>query len=114
MASVVIKSTDRSRIREAVEAYALRLRQEHPEIRRIFWFGSWVRGDATPGSDVDLCLILSASDKPPRDRLPDYLPLGFPVGLDLHLYTEVELEVLRTASPKWFAALTTGLEVPAN
>ncbi|KPK01876.1 MAG: DNA polymerase III subunit beta [Anaerolineae bacterium SG8_19] len=84
--SVIIKSIDRELIKQAVESFVARLREDHPEVERVIWFGSWVTGLPAPGSDVDLCLILSSSDKPPRDRISDYLPVGFPVGVDLFVY----------------------------
>ena len=111
MPSVVVKSVDREAVRKEVRAYARALRAAHPEVERIVWFGSWVRGTPTPGSDVDLCLVLSQSDKPFRDRIPDYLPFGFPVDLDLFPYTRAELERLRTSSPAWYRTLMSGEEL---
>ena len=111
MSSVVIKSSDPSRIREAVCSYAARVRVEHPEVERIIWFGSWVNGIPTPGSDVDICLILSISDKSMRDRVPDFLPVGFPVGIDVFPYTKAEFERLRLQSPSWYRAITAGREL---
>ena len=108
---VVIKSIDRDRINSAVEAYVARLRQTHPEIERTIWFGSWVNGLPAPGNDVDLCLIISASDKPGRERLPDYLPVGFPGGIDLFFYTREEFERLRVESPGWHQAISSGVEI---
>ncbi|MEN4099164.1 MAG: nucleotidyltransferase domain-containing protein, partial [Anaerolineaceae bacterium] len=80
-------------------------------ILKIIWFGSWVVGLPTPGSDVDLCLIVSKSDRPPRDRAPQYLPLGFPVGIDLFVYTQDEFERLEQSSPKWYQAITSGIAI---
>jgi predicted nucleotidyltransferase len=107
----VIKSIDYKKIREAVATYAAQIHENHPEIERVIWFGSWVNGLPAPGSDVDLCLILSYSDKPPRERIPDYLPLGFPVGIDLFVYTNEEFERLRVSSPGWYEAIISGLEI---
>jgi uncharacterized protein len=109
--SVVIKSIDRDKVHKAVLAYAEQLRRQHAEIVRIIWFGAWVMGLPSPGSDVDLCLILSKSDKPYRDRIPDYLPLGFPVGIDLVRYTEEEFDRLKQTSPEWYKAIAAGVEV---
>lgn len=109
--TVVIKSADPERIAREVEAYARALRSAHPEIRRLIWFGSWVNGTATPGSDVDLCLVLGHSDLVPRDRIPQYLPSGFPVGLDLFPYTEEELEELRESHPGWHRTILAGKEL---
>lgn len=109
--SVVIKSCDRESIAAAVKLHVDKLREVHPEIRRVIWFGSWVNGIPTPGSDVDLCLILSFSDKSMRERVPDYLPVGFPVGIDLFPYTEKEFRQLETRSPSWYATILAGKEM---
>jgi len=111
LGSVVVRSADPGRVRQAVEALARDLRAAHAEVERIVWFGSWVTGIPTPGSDVDLCLVLAESDKPFRDRIPDYLPVGFPVGLDLFPYTRAEFERLQTTFPEWYRAITGGREV---
>jgi uncharacterized protein len=109
--SVVIKSVDRESIRKAVVSYASHLRKQHQEIEQVIWFGSWITGLPAPGSDVDLCLIVSSSDKPARDRISEYLPLGFPVGVDLFVYTPDEFERLRQSSPGWYSAITSGMEI---
>ena len=111
MSSVVIKSINRQGIVEAVESYVARLRREHPEVKRVIWFGSWINGLPTPGSDVDLCLVLNSSDNPLRDRIADYLPFGFPVGVDLFPYTQVEFERLAQESPAWYVAITAGRDM---
>jgi predicted nucleotidyltransferase len=111
LSSVVIKSTNRQVIVDAVKSYVARLRREHPEVKQIIWFGSWIKGLPTPGSDVDLCLILNSSDKPWRDRIPDYVPFGFPVGVDLFPFTQAEFDRLRQESPTWYAAIMAGQDM---
>jgi len=111
LSSVVIRSIDREAIAQAVASYAAELYAQYPEIDRVIWFGSWVNGLPTPRSDVDICLLLSASNKPLHKRAPAYLPLGFPVGLDLFAYTQAELGRLRTESPAWYAAIAAGREL---
>jgi predicted nucleotidyltransferase len=98
-------------VEEAVSSYVAQLRRDYPEIERVIWFGSWITGLPTPGSDVDICLVLSASDKAPRERISDYLPFGFPVGFDLLVYTVSELERLRQFSPGLYEAITSGVEI---
>lgn len=112
MSSVIIKSADKSRIMQAVESYIEQLRAAHPEVQKVIWFGSWITGMPTPGSDVDLCLVLSKSPKRMRDRIQDYLPVGFPVGVDLFPYTEEELNELSKRSPGWYQAIMVGREIP--
>jgi predicted nucleotidyltransferase len=109
--SVVVKSADRNAIEQAVDTYLGELFARHPEVVRVIWFGSWVTGIPHPGSDVDLCPVLDRAEGPPRQRVPVFLPNGFPVGIDLFPYTEEELEVIRRERPGWYRCLTTGREV---
>jgi predicted nucleotidyltransferase len=108
LSSVVVKSADRAAVESAVLRHCEVLRSEHPEIRRIIWFGSWVGGIPTPGSDVDLCIILSESNRSFRDRLPLYLPGAFPVGIDLFPYTEAEFARLAEERPSWYSEIAKG------
>ena len=98
MSSVVIKSIDAFRLRQAVDSYAERLLAEHPEIEEVVIFGSFAKGTYAPGSDVDVFILLSRSDKGIRDRIPDFLPGPFPVGIDLFPYTKDEVRA-REGSP---------------
>ncbi|WP_322814435.1 nucleotidyltransferase domain-containing protein [Chloroflexus sp.] len=75
--AVVIKSIDRARIEQAVEQYLARLRSEHPQIERVIWFGSWTNSLPSPGSDVDRYLIVSATDKPPCERVANFCRWDF-------------------------------------
>jgi predicted nucleotidyltransferase len=109
--SDVIKSIDSEKIHRAVHRYARDLRQNHPEILRIIWFGSWVNGLPSPGSDVDLCLIVSQAEAPCHARASQYLPVGFPTGVDILVYTLEEFRQLNEISPGLWAALHSGIDV---
>ena len=101
----VIKSIEKDQITQAVYSNVSDLGEKHPEIERVIRFGSWVTGLPSPGSDVDICLILSKSDKLARDRISEYLPLGFPVGIDLFAYTSEEFNKLKNDSPGWYKTI---------
>lgn len=107
----MIRWADPERVGAAVAALAEELRRRYPEVTSIYWYGSWVSGGATAGSDVDLCVVLESDDRRPRDRVPDFLPAGFPVGVDLVVLTENELRELADRSPSWHAAITGGRRV---
>jgi predicted nucleotidyltransferase len=106
-----VRYADPERIRNAVRDFAGHVRAVHPEVRSIRWFGSWVSGTALPGSDVDLCIIVRKSSKPPRDRIADFLPRAFPVGLDLLVYTEEEYAALATSHPSMRKAIEAGVAI---
>jgi predicted nucleotidyltransferase len=74
-----------------MDEYAARLLAEHSEVEEIVVFGSFVRGNYAPGSDIDVFLVLAGADKEVRQRVVDYLPGAFPVGIDLFPYTRAEM-----------------------
>lgn len=91
MSSVVIKSVDEAGIRRAMDDFAARLLSTHAEVDEVVVFGSFAEGTFAPGSDLDVLIVLEHSDRPVRDRIPQYLPGPFPVALDLFPYTREEL-----------------------
>lgn len=104
----MVRWADPERVAAAVRSYADGLRALRPSVRRVLWYGSWVSGIPTPASDVDLVVVVEDDARRPRDRLPDYLPDQFPVGVDLVVLTERELEDLAEHSPEWYRAVTAG------
>ncbi len=80
-----------------VEA-ALRRWAKHldlPGLVALGYFGSYARGDAGVGSDLDLIAIVEASDLPPPLRATR-LPLeDLPVPADALVYTKAEWEALK-------------------
>ena len=111
-ASLVVKSNNQRTVEAALRRWAGHVGESRPEVRRIIWFGSRVNGTPAPSSDVDVCVVLAGSSRPVRDRVADYLPFGFPVGIDLFPYTEAELERLKSEHPSWYAAITSGIDLP--
>jgi len=107
----VVRWADPERVGGAVEAFARDLRASRPEVSRVYWYGSWVSGVPTPSSDVDLCVVVDSDDRPPRERVPEYLPARFPVGVDLVVLTEAELGELADRAPSWRKAILGGREL---
>jgi hypothetical protein len=78
----------KGRLTKAVQELARR----HPEIVEVWLFGSLVRGQAVPGSDADVLLILKECDLPFLERGSYYQPEFCGVGVVLFAYTQKELE----------------------
>lgn len=89
--TVAVTYFDKARVRQAVEALAWELAARHPEIEEVILFGSLAWGTPVPGSDVDVLLVLSASDVPFPQRIARYVPTRFPVGVDVFPYTRAEI-----------------------
>lgn len=76
-----------ARLRAAVAAVA----EKHPELERAILFGSLARGDAVPGSDADILIVLTDSPLPFLERMTVYTPVGCGIGVDVFPYTRAEL-----------------------
>jgi len=92
--SVKISYFDKEAVWNSLRRFTGQLKKKHPEIERIILFGSLVRDDCVPGSDVDLLIVLSKSDKPFLERITEYMPSKFPVGVDVFPYTRQELKTM--------------------
>ena len=96
-ASVKVFWLDRPRLMERLRNAARTLSERHPEIERIVLFGSLARGDAVPGSDADLLIVVSHSAETFLERTVRYRPTGVDVGVDVVAYTREELAALLKA-----------------
>ncbi len=94
MNTVEIKCVDEQQIRRHMDTFAAGLLSSHQEIVEIIVFGSFSTGNFAPGSDVDVLILLSDSDKPVRDRVPDFMPSQFPISMDVFPYTIREFAAL--------------------
>ena len=91
---------------------ARQMKARHPEIERVLLFGSLARGEAVPGSDADLLIILSSADRPIRDRIARYLPEALPISVDIFPYTREEIDrMLAEGNHLIRRALNEGLEL---
>ena len=109
---VRINYFNKEAVEKALKKYLKELEEGHPEIKKVILFGSFVRGESVPGSDIDLLIILRESKYPFLERIPPYLPSKFPVGVDVFPYTEEEIEKMK-AEGNFFIkkALEEGKEV---
>ncbi len=89
--SVTVFSLDKKLIEEAIGKFVDELSRRE-EVLKVVIFGSWVRGEAGVGSDVDFLIVLKESNLPFLDRIPIYTPSSFPVDTDVFPYTLEELK----------------------
>ena len=91
------------RIMRELRDWATRLKRERPDVEKIGLFGSYATDTYGPRSDADLLIVLRASDKPFRDRIPEFLPAGISVPWDVFPYTADEIENLQREGSPWIA-----------
>lgn len=88
--SSVLKWPDRETVDKAVKDWAYRMRQGRPDIVNIGYFGSYAREKWGVGSDIDLVIIVSTSNKPFLSRPLEFDATSLPVPADILVYTEEE------------------------
>lgn len=96
---------------------ALRLLERRPDVLEVRLVGSLARGDALPGSDADLVVLLRDGAPPFRERMPDlarhFAAVG--VGCDLLPYTESEWRTMRAEAGRFVrTALAEGVVLAAR
>ncbi len=91
--SVQVFRFDRELLNKRIGDGVAALAASEPSVVRVVLFGSVATGRAVPGSDADLLIAVSHSDRPFPDRQDQFRSyfedLGVPV--DLFVYTENEL-----------------------
>lgn len=77
----------------------------HPDLLAVGVFGSYGRGDAGVGSDLDLLLILKECSEPIWERLRRWDTGSLPLACDLLVYSLAEWRSLPGWNPLLAAAL---------
>ena len=113
--SVRVFWLNRQAILEQLQESIQALTDQHPEIERVVLFGSLARGDAVPGSDVDLLLIVRESTLPFLERSVQYQLPHVGVGVDFFVYTQAEFKNMLEAGNTFIAqALREGIALFNN
>jgi len=104
---------DRTGVVARLDSAAGRLMAAQPEVLQITLFGSLARGDAAPGSDADLLIIVRDGAARFLERAvalsPYFDEVG--VGCDLFVYTESEVSRLATSRSIVRTALEEGMRI---
>ena len=104
--SPVLKWPDRVTVDRAVRAWAAQRAEEHPDLLRLGYFGSYARGDWGVGSDVDLVAVILRSDAPFEQRSPSWDTSTLPVPAEILVYTDSEWRAKRTETTRFAKMLT--------
>lgn len=88
--SSVLRWPEPGDVLAAARRWAEGERARRPAVVRIGVFGSYARGDAGVGSDIDLVAVVASADAPFEQRARDWALESLPVPADLLVYTEGE------------------------
>lgn len=97
LTSSVLRWPSRAAVDAEVRRWVHRTAEQRPDLMRLGVFGSYARGDAGVGSDLDLVAIVRASSVRPEDRVRGWDTTSLPVPVDLLVFTEDEWAQVRAA-----------------
>lgn len=94
----------RDEVLQALQTWAEKARAENPALLRVGYFGSYARGDWGVGSDLDVVLIVTDSERPFERRAAQFDLTGLPVPVDVLVYTQAEWEKItaRREGKRWW------------
>ncbi len=95
LTSSVLKWVSKEEVEEILKNWALKLKKENPEIKKIGYFGSYARGDWGVGSDLDVLIIVEKTKEPFLKRALKFDIKELPLPAHILVYTEEELEKLK-------------------
>ena len=103
--SVKIFWLDKPKIIDCLQSRAAELAVRKGEMLEVWLFGSLARGDAVPGSDADLLIIVGESELSFYERGPEYAFDSCGIGVDRLIYTRAEFEQLGETRPRFHETL---------
>ena len=90
LAPSLLRWPEAEQVLSQVQAWAERVAAEHPGLVRVGVFGSYGRGDAGVGSDLDLLLIDTRAHGPQHQRLLAWPLAELPLSCDALVLTPDE------------------------
>jgi predicted nucleotidyltransferase len=96
----------REEVDAAMQQWIIARVNECPPIMAIGYFGSYARGDAGVGSDLDVVMIVTESNRPFEQRAIDWDFRSIPVPVELLVYTLVEWQQLPDHQHRFHQTLT--------
>ncbi len=103
--SSVLKWPDRQAVYEALLQWLGKLLTIRTDVQKVGYFGSYSRGDWGTGSDLDLVVVLDASDVPFGRRSLGSDVLDIPVSVDLLVYTADEWRLLEKTNTRFYRTI---------
>jgi len=94
--SVKILSVDFDALIKSLETACTGIKKEYDHVKKILLFGSFLKRNYTPESDVDILIVVKHDDTPfleRKDRFAHFFD-AIPFDVNLLVYTEDELNLM--------------------
>ncbi len=107
---VEILSVNENQLREVLYEISSRIKTEHQEVKEIILFGSLIKKEFLPSSDIDIAIIVNKTDKKFIERLEEFLDYFSMIPFDINLvvYTMEEKEKMLQAKYRFVLEIVKG------
>lgn len=105
LSSSVLRWPDPDDVRRSAKAWAQERLAADAGIRCVGYFGSYARGDAGVGSDLDLIVVVERASEPSVRRGLAFDTSSLPVPVDLIVYSEEEFTSLLAGGGRFASEL---------
>jgi uncharacterized protein len=102
--SSIMRWPDRESVDAAIRQWATPV-DDNPTVIAIGYFGSYARGDAGVGSDLDVLMIVTESDRAFEQRAIEWDLQAIPVPVEVLIYTRSEWQQLPEQQPRFYQTL---------
>ena len=93
--SSVLKWPDKQTIDQSVRQWVSTLVSNRSDILRVGYFGSYAKNDWGVGSDLDIIVVVTQSNKPFWHRSLEFDLTNLPIPSEILVYTRDEWEEMR-------------------
>ena len=103
--SSVLRWPDPKTVLAAARQWARRLAEREPDVLAVGCFGSYARGDAGVGSDLDLVVIVDREEAAVDPRDDSWAVERLPVPVERVVYTARQWAQLRESNSRFYRVL---------
>lgn len=110
---VEILSIDKDELMKNLTKCARRIKRDHPSVARILLYGSFMRNNFTPNSDVDIAIIVNHTNESFIARQDNYITYLSTIPLDISIvvYTIEEIKKLKREKNGFIQEVLCGIEL---
>ena len=79
---------------ESVEKYKDKILKEEQEVENVYIYGSYVKGNYTEDSDIDLAIVINKNDSNLNEKVVKYMLYTWKIDtrIEPHVFIKEELE----------------------
>ena len=103
--SSILKWPDKLAVDRAARSWIQNEAPRHPDLLRVGYFGSYARGDAGGGSDLDVIAIVQRTAEPFERRCLTWDLSALPVPAEMIIYTRAEWRHLQEQGSRFACML---------